>query len=216
LRAVIFANGDIQDLQAAREAIQDGDLLVAADGGTRNCLTLGLTPDHVIGDMDSIDPGQRNALEAGYTRFHAFPTDKDLTDLELAISFASAQGAEEILLLGLLGGRLDQTLANLLLLARPEWRNIRLMVIEGPDTAHILHDLGRLTIEGEVGDIVSLITLSPQVTGITTQCLRWPLEDAALRFGSTLGVSNQMTASEAEIRLREGTLLVVHRTDETR
>jgi thiamine pyrophosphokinase len=215
LRAVIFANGEIQNLWTARSAIQQGDLLIAADGGTRNCLALGLTPDQIIGDLDSLEPEQRSTLETSRTKFRSFPMDKDQTDLELALNFVAQQGADEILLLGLIGGRLDQTLANLLLLSRPEWSKSRLVVIDGLDTAYILHDQGSLSLLGEAGDIVSLLPLCPQVTGVTTHNLKWSLEKSILQFGSTLSVSNQMTAPSAEISILHGTLLVVHRMDET-
>lgn len=187
--------------------------MIAADGGTKNCLALGLTPDFIIGDMDSIDPGQRAALETGHTVFQKFPQDKDQTDLELALHFAVGNKADEILLLGLLGGRLDQTLANLLLLSRPEWSKSRLVVVEGLDTAYILHGGENLVIQGEAGDTISLLPLSPQVTGVTTQNLRWPLAEARLDFGSTLSISNEMTVSTAAIQIATGTLLVVHRVN---
>jgi len=214
LRAVIFANGNIAYPHAVKAAIRQDDLLIAADGGARNCISLGLTPTFVIGDMDSIASEQRAALEAGQTRFITFPRNKDQTDLELAIGFATQQGAGEILLLGLLGGRLDQTLANLLLLSREEWNRSRLVVIEGPDTAYILHDRDSLSIPGDIGDIVSLLPLSPQVTGVTTQNLQWPLVNATLHFGSTLSISNEMVSSPVEVKIHRGTMLVVHRIEE--
>jgi thiamine pyrophosphokinase len=211
LRTVIFANGEIKNPEVARAAIQKDDVLIAADGGVRNCLALGLIPDLVIGDMDSISPEQKSILENGSTRFITYPREKDQTDLELALIHAAEQNSVEILLLGLLGGRLDQTLANLHLLSRKQWDQIRLVVVEGSDTAYILHDRGLLVIHGEAGDIVSLLPLSPQVTDVSTQNLRWPLHQATLHFGSTLSISNQMTDSKAEIRIQKGTLLIVHR-----
>jgi thiamine pyrophosphokinase len=211
LRAVIFANGDLDDPQAAMQAIRPGDLLIAADGGTHNCRALGLHPDTVIGDLDSLSPGLLEELESRGTHFVVHPRDKDQTDLELALHYAIDQGASEILLLGLLGGRLDQTLANLLLLALPDWGKVNLAAVSGPDTAHFLRPGEAINVTGRTGDIVSLIPLSPTVTGVTTQGLRWPLHDAELRFGSTLGISNEVVGTTVRIQSRTGQLLVVHR-----
>jgi thiamine pyrophosphokinase len=211
LRAVIFANGILNFSQETSVAIRPGDLLIAADGGAQNCLALGLTPAVVIGDLDSLSPDQLENLQVKGARFVVHPRDKDQTDLELALRYAIEQGAREILLLGLLGGRLDQTLANLLLLARPDWNDIRLSTVEGPDTAHILRAGDTITLLGQVGDIVSLIPLSPKVSSVTTQGLRWPLRNAELSFGSTLGISNKIVATNPRIQIEAGELLVVHR-----
>jgi thiamine pyrophosphokinase len=210
---VIFANGIIGYPQVARAAVLPDDLLIAADGGALNCLSLGLVPAVVIGDMDSIEVQTRQALETNNTRFITFPRNKDQTDLELALLYAIQERATDILLLGLLGGRLDQTLANLLLLSRTEWSDSRLAILEGPDKAFILHAHDTLSIQGETGEVVSLLPLSPQVSGVTTRNLLWTLSDAPLQLGSTLGISNEITSSPAEVSITLGTLLVVHRVD---
>jgi thiamine pyrophosphokinase len=208
---IIFANGVIGDPVAARESIHPDDILIAADGGAKNCLRLGFSPHAVIGDQDSLEGADFEALEESGTRFVLYPRDKDQTDLELALRFAVESGAEEIRLLGLLGGRLDQTLANLLLLSLPDWGEVQLTVQDGEDTAHILRGGDSLELLGQLGDIVSLIPLSPFAVGVTTTGLRWPLHNADLSFGSTLGISNEMLAPRSRVRLAEGNLLVVHR-----
>jgi thiamine pyrophosphokinase len=211
LRAVIFANGVLDPDEETRRAIQAEDLLIAADGGAENCLALGFIPRIVIGDLDSLQEDTQSDLILHRAEFIPYPTDKDQTDLELALNFAIHEGVTEIVLIGLLGGRLDQTIANLLLLAREEWRSARLVVIAGRDTAYVLNGDTNLAIMGNLGDLVSLIPLTPDVKGVSTRGLKWPLISATLTFGSTLGISNELTDSEAEIQLRSGTLLLVHR-----
>jgi thiamine pyrophosphokinase len=208
---IIFANGVIGDPVSAREAIHPDDFLIAADGGAKNCQMLGLIPHVVIGDQDSLDSADLESLENGGTQFVLYPKDKDQTDLELALRFAVSTGASEILLIGLLGGRLDQTLANLLLLSLPDWGEARLAVQDGPDTAHFLRGGSTLDLKGQAGDIVSLIPLSPVASGVTTRGLRWPLQDAELSFGSTLGISNEMIEPGPQIKFDAGKLLIVHR-----
>lgn len=215
MRVTIFANGIIDDPASARGAVLPDDFLIAADGGAKNSLMLGFSPHVVIGDQDSLGSADLEALEARGTRFVLYPRDKDQTDLELAVRFAVDYGAEEILLLGLLGGRLDQTLANLLLLSLPEWGDVKLAVQEGPDTAYFLKGGSSLDLQGRAGDTVSLIPLSPVASSVTTLGLRWALQDAELNFGSTLGISNEMVRSSAQILFEAGQMLIVHRKGTT-
>ncbi|HJW90645.1 MAG TPA: thiamine diphosphokinase [Anaerolineales bacterium] len=211
MRAIIFANGIITSSPEAYSAVNPGDFLIAANGGAQNCLALGFTPEIVIGDLDSLTAEQKNTLESQGTQFLVYPRAKDQTDLELALGIAVSRGVEQVILLGLLGGRLDQTLANLLLVSRSEWLSADLVIIDGPDTAHFLHGPDQITLEALSGDIVSLVPLSEVVTGVTTQGLRWPLAAAQLLFGSTLGVSNEIVAAQAQVEILTGKLFVIHR-----
>ena len=211
----IFANGTITDFERVRAALtgENGVQVIAANGGAHYCAMLQLTPDLVIGDLDSLDEGLRARLAAAGVRIEAYPRDKDRTDLELALRAAVNRNPERILLFGLLGGRLDQTIANLLLLARPEWGPAQLITVEGPDTAYLVRGGDSLEIDGKPGETVSLIPLSPLVRGVTTQGLRWALNEAELSFGSTLGISNELDSVPAVIHTTGGVLLVVHRTE---
>lgn len=212
--SIIFANGTIADYERVRSEISKevDPLIIAADGGVQHCSALQLAPDLVIGDLDSLDEKTRADLEQKGVQIISFPRDKDQTDLELALQFAIRRYPDRILLFGLLGGRLDQTIANLLLLARPEWGSTQLITMEGPDTAYLVRGSETLQLTGETGEIISLISLTPQVGGVTTEGLRWPLKEAKLRFGSTLGVSNEFESTLATITFTEGVLLVVHRS----
>ena len=154
------------------------------------------------------DPAALARWEAAGTALERHPTGKDQTDLELALERAIRDGAADILLLGALGGRLDQTLANLLILAQRNWQ-ARIRLAEGDQVAQILLDGEVMTLSGAVGDIVSVVPLSPEVTGITYAGLEYPLEGAALRLGSTRGISNVIAAHPATIAIDRGILLVV-------
>lgn len=215
MRAVIFANGVFNNYDEAQSEIIPDDLLIAADGGTIHCLELGLIPDVVIGDMDSLPISRWETLKHQDAQFIVYPKDKNKTDLELALAYAIQKGAQDILLFGLMGGRLDQSLANLLLLSKEEWANANLVVFNGPDKAFLLHSGGNLKIEGDLGDVISLIPLTPIVTEVTTKGLRWPLESVDLQFGSTLSVSNEISQPLSQVQIGDGCLLVVHCGDKT-
>ncbi len=210
MRAIIFANGEFRNPAAFRAPITPDDLIICADGGTAHALTAGLEPHVIIGDMDSMDSisaAQCAQLKARGCRFITFPARKDETDLELALKHAVAEGADQIRVFGALGGRLDQTVANVLLLAMPDLAGVDVRIVDGRQEAFVVRD--EVTIRGRVGDTVSLIPLAGDATGITTEGLEWALSDSMLPFGLALGVSNVMTAATARVRVGAGLLLVV-------
>lgn len=210
MRVVIVANGVLKDPQKSQELISPGDFIIAADGGSRNCQLIRIKPSLVIGDLDSITSEERDTLESEGTQLIVHPKDKDQTDLELSLQYAVDIGVKDVRLLGLFGGRLDQTIANILLLSRKEWKDLYLTVIDAPDTAYLLREHRTLSVDGDIGDIVSLIPLSPEVTVIRTKGLRWPLDYAKMMFGTTLGVSNEMIETICQIRLESGNMLITH------
>lgn len=211
-RAIIFANGEMPDPDAVRSWLRPDDWIVAADGGTSHALLCGCTPHLIIGDMDSFPTGRQAELEEQGAQFLNFPADKDETDLELALLHAASNGATTILIVGALGGRLDQLLANVQLLARPELANLDVRIVTGNEMAWLVRD--KTSIHGAIGDRVSLIPLGGDVQGVSTHGLRWPLENARLLFGQARGVSNVMTGPRAEIQLEAGLLLCIHATDQ--
>ena len=208
MRAVIFVNGTILDYTQLVRWLRPDDYLIAADGGARHCAALGILPAVLVGDLDSITPELLAEYEQAGVAIERHPPRKDETDLELAVRRAVADGATEILLLGALGGRLDQTLANLLLPARQEW-TVPILLADGRQLARVVRGGESVTIRGAEGDTVSVVPMSAEVTGITYTGLEYPLVDATLRLGSTQGVSNRMAGESATIRIASGILLVV-------
>ncbi len=211
MRAVIFANGNLNTPNKIRSQIRADDLVIAADGGARHCRDLNLHPHLVIGDMDSISSAHLDDLRTQDTQLLIYPEDKNQTDLELALSYALEKGFNEVLLFGLLGGRLDLSLTNLLLLARDEWGAMSLIVKADPDTAYLMRDHDLIAIDGNPGDTISLIPLSESVTEVSTQGLRWLLDNVDLYLGNTLSVSNELLETSARVQIGKGKMLLVHR-----
>jgi len=201
-RAIIFANGPLPDLAGARRSLAPTDRLIAADGGLRHLRALGLTPHLLVGDLDSVTPADAAAVAAAGAQVEQHPARKDETDLELALRRACADGAQDVLIFGALGGRWDQTLANLLLLAHPDYRTVRLRLLDGPQQIYLVQ--GTTIIEGQPGDTVSLVPLSGDARGVTTTGLEYPLAEGTLPFGGTLGISNVLVASEATVTVGRG------------
>ena len=209
MRAVIFANGQLN----RPILIQPDDLVIAADGGTHHCLGLGIRPQVVIGDLDSVREDELEALSASGTEIITYPERKDFTDLELALLEAQKRGADRVLILAALGKRWDQSLANLLLPATLPGLNISLL--DDLQEIHFIRPGKTLEISGQPGDTVSLIPLSGDASGITTHGLEYPLYQEMLQFGSTRGISNVMLGSQASVKLGAGLLLcaVIHHAE---
>jgi len=201
----IFANGE---LPLESISIPSSSTVIAADGGASHCLKLGINPDVVIGDFDSLSHEEIDVLKENVVVFIKFPIDKNKTDLELALDHTIELGAEEVSLYGLFGGRWDMTFANILLLASSRFSGLNIRLISGENTAYIVRSGETITFQGQVGTIVSVMPLNGQGIGITYEGLQWSLDDATLSFGSSRGVSNRMTGTKARISLLEGTLLV--------
>ncbi len=208
MRVVIFANGELPDPAAARALLRDDDTLIGADGGTSHLLKMGLLPRLVVGDLDSLDEQALSELTAADVTINRYPEDKDETDLELALKAAFELHPEGILIVGGLGGRLDQSLAALSLLAGSRG-GIALRLDDGVEEAFFCQT--QAEIRGRSGDIVSLIPWGGPVSGIRTEGLRWPLIHETLHPDRTRGISNEMLGETASVSIESGLLLIVHR-----
>jgi thiamine pyrophosphokinase len=208
-RIIIFANGELSDLEKARALIQKGDYILCADGGTRHALALNLTPDLIVGDMDSAERGQLQRLVEAGVSVELFPHDKNETDLELAINRAIALNPSQIIIVAGLGGRLDQTLANLALLTDLRLAAFDVRLDGGNEEIFVCRD--HVQIQGERGDLVSLIPWGGAVSEVQTMSLKWPLKKETLYPDRTRGISNEMLRESASVSIGSGLLLVVHR-----
>jgi len=209
-RTFIFANGELNPPLPTSHTFTGESWIIAADGGASNCAKLGIVPHTIIGDFDSLDPLEVEALEKKGANVIRHPAHKDETDLELALSYAIQQGSSEIVIYGALGARMDMTLANLMLLTHPTYKHSRLSLVDGNQEVRILREGQRIQLYGKPGDTISLIPLSPTASGITTQDLEYALSEGTLTLGSPRGVSNVMLGELCHISLGEGILAVVH------
>lgn len=207
MKVIVVANGEVTAGDWWQEACEGAAWVVAADGGAQNALRLGLTPCVVIGDLDSLEPVLRQELTQRGVEFISHSPHKDETDTELALLYAAQHGADEILLLGALGGRLDHALANVFLLAMPQLAAVRITIVAPQCMVSLIRD--EACFAGRPGDVLSLLPVGGDVRGITTQGLEYPLCDETLSFGPARGISNVLTESVARVRVREGLLLAI-------
>lgn len=208
-RTLIFANGDLNDGAAVQAALDSTAYVIAADGGARLALQLERHIDLLIGDMDSLPPELVDQLAQQGTEIIPLPAEKNETDLEVALLEASQRGTAWIRIIGGLGGRLDQELANIYLLALPALQGVDACLVAGDQTARVL-GVGRHPLEGQIGDTISLIPLSGAADGITTWGLQYPLMQETLHVGPARGISNVIQQTEAGVEVGSGLVLMVH------
>lgn len=213
MKAIIVADGEVSARHMYNPGLLDGaPLVVAADGGALKAEQLGLQPQLVVGDADSLDETDITRLRAAGAEVIVHPRAKDESDTELALREAVRRGATTVVILGALGGlRFDHALANLMLLTLPGLAGLEVLIVDGATTVRAMGVGGQdgMTLAGRVGDLVSLLPLSDAVEGVTTRGLAYPLDEATLRRGPSLGVSNVMGSNEASISTRVGTLAVI-------
>ncbi|MEX2292193.1 MAG: thiamine diphosphokinase [Acidimicrobiales bacterium] len=205
-RFIVVTGGDA--LGAVAPGHFRGDVVVvAADSGIDQALSVGLRVDVAVGDFDSVSPAALQAVTAAGAIVESHPSAKDETDLELALDAAMARGARHISVLGGHGGRLDHFLGNALLLASPKYESADLVAEMG--AARITVVRREAVLSGAPCDLVTLLAGHGRVTGVTTDGLLYPLDDEDLLPGSTRGLSNEFVSTEAIVRVRGGVLLAV-------
>jgi thiamine pyrophosphokinase len=208
-RAVIFANGHLPDPEKVKDLVNLGDVILAADGGTLNALAADIQPSVVIGDLDSLPQELLPKLTMRGVIVWRFPPEKDSTDLELALRYSFESEYSPIVIVGALGGRTDQTLANIALMTKPEFADTNIRCDDGVEELFFIR--ARAEIQGRVGDTVSLLPWRAPVEGIVTDGLKYPLNGETLQPERTRGVSNEMLAEVATVSISNGLLLCVHR-----
>jgi thiamine pyrophosphokinase len=207
-RAILFANGEIVDLGAARQLILPDDVLIAADGGARHAIKLGVIPSVIIGDFDSLSEAEVRVFTDMGIHMLQYPATKDETDLELALHHAVKSGYSPILILGAYGGRLDQALGILGLLSDPDCLTADVRLDDGLTETFLI--TSQAAIAGQTGEMVSLLPWGGPVEGVTTDGLVYPLNREALLPYRTRGISNEMLSDSARVRVKRGLLLCIH------
>jgi len=208
MKVVVVASADLDPSDGSW--LDGADQVIAADGGAASLDRVGRLPDRLIGDLDSIEPSLVSRLAGAGVRIERHPPDKEASDTELAVEAAIAAGATEVVLLGAFGGpRVDHELANLLLLADAALAGRDIRAVRGGTVVRAVHGGGRANLRGAVGDVVTLLPVGSDATGVTTDGLRWPLASATLRLGRSRGLSNEVVSSPASVLIEDGTLLVI-------
>lgn len=209
-KIVILAGGELGDW--ALQHITESDIVIGADNGARFLIEKGIHPDIAIGDFDSVTVSDMALIREKSGRTIACdPIDKDYTDTEMAFRLALDMKPAELVLIGALGTRFDHSLANVHLLSLADAQGVPAQIIGRHNRIQLISEMTIL--EGIDHPQVSLLPLTEQVTGITLSGFQYPLHEATLTIGQSLGISNVMLDEHGTIQLRTGKLLVIRSRD---
>jgi thiamine pyrophosphokinase len=204
----VIAHGDVDPRDRAH--LDGAELIVAADGGTLALERWNFVPHAIVGDLDSLGVDRAAEFAALGVTVVPYSPEKDESDLELAIAYAIAAKADEIVLLGILGGaRFDHEIANTLLLAADVYRGRRLRAVHGDVTVRAIRGGESLDLEGVAGDLVTLLAVRGDAEGVRTRGLKYPLAGDTLHFGAARGLSNVVVSAGARVECGRGVLLVI-------
>ena len=204
--ALIVGNGD----ETAKRIIENikYDYLICADGGLEKVSNYGIIPDIIIGDFDSV---ASNVLKQYENRIpiEKFPSEKDFTDMELAVELAVSKGYKNIILTGASGSRLDHTLGNILLMEKYFKDGVNISIIDNNNEMKIISDNSELFIEYKEGYFISIIPITEFIQGLCLEGFKYNLDNVDVERGSTLCISNQIKDNKGKITLQKGRAIVI-------
>ena len=214
-KIVIISGGSIQD-EFAKEWITQyqPDFIIVADSGMEFMRRVGLKPDMIIGDFDSV-ASETLAYFKEQTGiiFKELNPMKDDTDTEFAIRQAIGLGAKEITALGATGTRLDHVLGNVALLGIGLQEQVDIQLVDAHNRIRMIDKAISLMKAEQFGNFVSLLPYSGEVKGVTLKGFKYPLENFTMGSFSSLGISNEIVEEKAEILFEEGILLIIESRD---
>ncbi len=188
-------------------------MIIAADHGLQAIDELGIVPDYIVGDFDSVPEELLAKYRDAAIPIDTFPREKDKTDTQIAIELALHNNATSITLIGATGSRLDHTLANVHLLLLPLQSGIDAWMIDSNNKLYLKQNNFQIDRRKQYGDYVSLLPFSGQVSDLTLKGFKYPLDGILLKAGSSLGISNEIQEEIAGVEFREGILLVIEAKD---
>ena len=212
MKGLLIASGEFWDRESLIEELEKGDLFVICiDGGTNYAYDIGINPNLIIGDMDSVNQEILRHYKGLGVSFKEYPRDKDKTDFHLALEELERLGIGEITIYGIIGTRLDHTLSALGVIRKfVREGKLRLAKISLGTKSDGYVFKERLELYGKPGELISLIPLTDQVKGVTTYNLKYPLNNAHIYLEDSLTVSNEIEGSPFYIEIEDGVILVIH------
>lgn len=207
-RCILVCAGD---LEISDIPVRDGDFVIAVDGGYMYCQVLGIEPDRIIGDFDSMDESCAAQLEGkGERRVIRLNPVKDDTDTLAAIRYGLQAGFREFHLYGAAGGRLEHTIANLQCLLYIKNAGAAGYLWDGTAMLTVIRN-ETITFRKEMEGILSVFAVGGKAEGVTEKGLKYALTDAVVESDFPIGVSNEFIGEKAEVSVTNGSLLIIVR-----
>ena len=200
-KSLVICNGDVLSKKAIAPLLTGRPFIICADGGANKARRLGVRPDVIIGDLDSITSGTKAFFSSVMTLHNA---DQESTDLEKALTYLVKHRFRQTVVVGATGGRPDHSLANLSILKKYH-KKIEIVFTDQFCTTQIIRN--QIIFEAAVGSVVSLMPLGA-CEGIATVGLKYPLHREALELGVREGTSNEVVSTPVKISVKKGSLLL--------
>ena len=215
MKCLIVSGGTVSDEFVSELMKKEKfDVYMAADAGMECFYRLHTSPDVIVGDFDSTGSKALSFFQSiQKIQFCTLQPEKDDTDTEFAIREAVRRGADDIIVAGATGTRLDHVLGNICLLGIGLEENISLSLLDSHNRIRLIDQPLTIKREEQYGKYVSLIPFSDQVTGVTLTGFKYPLSNYTMGGYNSLGISNEIVAEQAVISLKEGTLVVIESKD---
>ncbi|HHY91583.1 MAG TPA: thiamine diphosphokinase [Clostridiales bacterium] len=207
MKCLIISNGTIEDYHWLENEVKRHDYILSVDGGTRHLYKIHQIPHAIVGDLDSIPEEMIRYYKERNVEIYQFPVRKDYTDTEIAVEHAISKNADKITIIGGIGNRLDHTLANIALLIPLVDKGIDARIVN--EYNEIIAVNQDIELEGEVGEQISILPYCTTVEGLTLKGFEYPLYDAKIDIGSSIGISNRFIQPKASISIKKGYILVI-------
>ncbi|OPZ92733.1 MAG: Thiamine pyrophosphokinase [Firmicutes bacterium ADurb.Bin419] len=211
MTAVIVCSGSVVDYSYHEKYFKSAKLIICVDGGARHIRNMGLVPDVLLGDLDSITEEDLEYIASHNVKVVKYPSEKDMTDTEIAVNYAVERGYTEIIIIGGIGTRFDHSLGNIFLLRKMLDKGITGVIVNEHNEISLFKD--RIRILREEGFKLTLLPLTDVVEGISTKGLYYELNCEDIEMGSSRGISNEFSAEVAEITLKNGILMAIKSRD---
>ncbi len=213
-KVLIITGGHIE-LELIRELMEQESftMIIAVDHGLLAVDQLGITPDYIVGDFDSVPEELLAKYRDSKALTLTFPREKDKTDTEIAIEHALSHKATSLIIIGATGSRLDHTMANLHLLLLPMERKVDACIIDRNNKIYLKQESFVIEKQKQHGDYVSLLPFSEVVDGLSLMGFQYPLNRIRLTAGSSLGISNEIIMDIGRVEFTKGILLVIEARD---
>lgn len=211
MKVIIFGGGTIVNYTSMKSYICQNDYIICADSGVKHAEQMGIIPDIMLGDFDSIEPELFESYKKKGIKIIDYPPEKDKTDAHIALEYALDLSPEEIILLGYIGSRMDHTIANIHTLQNPLARQVDAYIINENNKIFLVN--GSKVIKNDFGRYISFIPLTSEAKISVDKGVKYPIHNIVMRQQESLGVSNELTHESCTLQMHQGTIIVIQSKD---
>lgn len=211
MKSLIISGGSIEDYNFLKKLVDKHNFIICADSGLDHMIKINVKANLVVGDLDSISEEGLEFVKDSKINILKYPAQKNKTDTELAIDYLMDMGVSDINLTGVIGSRLDHSLANIYLLKKLYDRDIKAKIINENNIAQYVSE--KLVLEKREDYFVSIIPISLNGIEVSLDGFLYSLENDFIEFGSSLGISNEIVDRFGTVTIHKGEALILESKD---